>query len=59
MVDITDTRAQKVVSYTLLTFLCLVSTYFYYTKAIRMRRKLRNNSWTTTAFGLHTGVLNT
>jgi len=35
-----------------------VSTYFYYTKAILMRRKLRNNSWTTTAFDLHTGVLN-
>jgi len=30
-----------------------VSTYFYYTKAILMRRKLRNNSPTTTAFGLH------
>ena len=36
-----------------------VSTYFYYTKAILMRRKLRNNSRTTTACGLHhTGVLN-
>ena len=35
-----------------------VSTYFYYTKAILMRRKHRNNSWTTTAFGLHTGALN-
>jgi len=36
-----------------------VSTYFYYTKAIMMRRKHRNNSRTTTAFGLHhTGVLN-
>jgi len=35
-----------------------VSTYFCYTKAILMRRKLRNNSRTTTAFGLHTGVLN-
>ena len=30
-----------------------VSTYFYYTKAILMRRKLRNNSQTITAFGLH------
>ena len=43
-------------------FLCLVctpvSTYFCYTKAILMRRKLRNISRTTTAFGLHTGVLN-
>ena len=45
-------------------FLCLVwcvvytvSTYFCYTKAILTRRKLRNNSRTTTAFGLHTGVL--
>jgi len=35
-----------------------VSTYFYYTKAIQMRRKHRNNSRTTTAFGLHTGALN-
>jgi len=35
-----------------------VSTYFCYTKAILMRRKLRNNSRTTTAFGLHAGVLN-
>ena len=35
-----------------------VSTYFCYTKAILMRRKLRNNSRTTTAFGLHTGLLN-
>jgi len=35
-----------------------VSTYLCYTKAILTRRKLRNNSWTTTAFGLHTGVLN-
>ena len=35
-----------------------VSTYFYYTKAILMRRKYRNNSRTTTAFGLHTRVLN-
>ena len=46
----------------LLTFLLLgvytVSTYFYYTKAILMRRKPRNNSQTTTAFVLHTGVLN-
>jgi len=46
----------------LLTFLLLgvytVSTYFYYTKAILMRRKLRNISRTTTVFGLHTGVLN-
>jgi len=31
---------------------------FYYTKAILVRRKLRNNSRTTTAFVLHTGVLN-
>jgi len=35
-----------------------VSTYFYDTKAILVRRKLRNNSRTTTAFGLYTGVLN-
>jgi len=35
-----------------------VSTYFYNIKAILMRRKLRNNSRTTTAFVLHTGVLN-
>ena len=36
-----------------------VSTYFYYTKAILMRRKHRNTSRTTTAFGLHhTGALN-
>ena len=35
-----------------------VSTYFCYTKAILVRRKLRNNSWTTIAFVLHTGVLN-
>ena len=28
------------------------STYFYYTKAILMRRKYRNNSQTTSAFGL-------
>jgi len=35
-----------------------VSTHFYYTKAKLMRRKLRHNSWTTTTFGLHTGVLN-
>ena len=35
-----------------------MSTYFCYTKAILMRRKLPNNSQTTTAFGLHTGVLN-
>ena len=43
-------------------FLCLVCTQcphiFYYTKAILMRRKLRKNSRTTTAFGVHTGVLN-
>ena len=42
-------------------FLCLVCTqcpHFCYTKAILMRRKLRNNSGTTTAFGLYTGVLN-
>ena len=42
-------------------FMCgvyTVSTYFYYTKAILMRNKLRNNSRTTTAFGFHTGVLN-
>ena len=31
---------------------------FYYAKAILVRRKLRNNSQTTTAFVLHTGVLN-
>jgi len=30
-----------------------VSTYFYYTKAILMRRKYRNNSRTATAFGIH------
>ena len=35
-----------------------LSTYFYYTKAILIRRKLWNNSQTTTAFGLHTDVLN-
>ena len=36
-----------------------VSTYFYYTKAKLMRRKYRNNSRTTTAFGHHhTGALN-
>ena len=36
-----------------------VSTYFYYTKAKLMRRKYRDNSRTTTAFGLHhTGALN-
>jgi len=36
-----------------------VSTYFYHTKAILMRRKHWNNSRTTTAFGLHhTGALN-
>jgi len=35
-----------------------VSTFFYYTKAILMGRKHRNNSGTTTAVGLHdTGVL--
>jgi len=42
-------------------FLCLVCTQcplFFYTKAILMTCKLRNNSRTTTAFGLHTGVLN-
>ena len=45
----------------LLTFLCLVCTqcpHIYHTKAILVRRKLRNNSQTTTAFFLHTGVLN-
>ena len=45
----------------LLTFLCLVCTqcpHIYYTKAILVRRKLRNNSQTTTAFFLHTVVLN-
>jgi len=36
-----------------------VSTYFYYTKAILMRHKHRNNLQTTTLFGLHhTGALN-
>jgi len=35
-----------------------VSTYFYYTKAKLMRSKIRNISRTTTAFGLHNGVLN-
>jgi len=45
-------------SYFLLLDVYTVSTYFYYTKAILMRRKLRNISRTTTAFGLHTGVLN-
>ena len=30
-----------------------VSTYFYNTKAVLIRRKYRNNSRTTTAFGLH------
>jgi len=36
-----------------------VSTYFYDTKAILMRRKCQNNSRTTTTFGFHhTGALN-
>ena len=46
---------------TLLTFhaWCVHSVHiFYYTKAIQVRCKLRNNSQTTTAFVLHTGVLN-
>ena len=45
----------------LLTFLCLECTqcpHIYYTKAILVRRKLRNNSQTTTAIFRHTGVLN-
>jgi len=39
---------------------CVHSVHiFFYTKAILMRRKYRNNSRTTTAFGLHhTGALN-
>ena len=45
----------------LLTFYawCVHSVHiFYYAKTILVRRKLRNNSRTTTAFVLHTGVLN-
>ena len=38
---------------------CVHSVHIlYYTKATLVRRKLRNNSRTTTAFVLHTGVLN-
>ena len=38
---------------------CVHSVHIlYYTKAILVRRKLQNNSRTTTAFVLHTGVLN-
>ena len=38
---------------------CVHSVHiFYYTKAILVRRKLRNNSRKTTAFVFHTGVLN-
>ena len=38
---------------------CVQSVHiFYYAKAILVRRKLRNNSQTTTAFVLHTGELN-
>jgi len=40
-------------SYFFLLGVYTVSTYFYYTKAILMRRKYRNNSRTTTAFGIH------
>ena len=40
-------------SYLFMLGVYTVSTYFCYTKAILMRRKLRNNSRTTTAFGLH------
>jgi len=37
----------------------IAHTFFYYTKAMLMRREHRNNSPTTTAFGLyHTGALN-
>ena len=38
---------------------CVHSVHiFYYAKAILVRRKLQNNSQTTTAFVLQTGVLN-
>jgi len=39
----------------LLTFLCLVCTQCPHILLHKMRRKLRNNSRTTTAFVLHTG----
>ena len=68
MVHITDTRTQNVVSYSSahITETVLAhdqhweeqSSYIYHTKAILVRHKLRNNSQTTTAFFLHTGVLN-
>jgi len=45
-------------SYSFMLGVYTVSTYFCYTKAILIRRKPRNNSRTTTAFGIHTGVLN-
>jgi len=49
-------RGAKTLSQHFLLFMLgvyIVSTYFHYTKAILMRRKHRNNSRATTAFGLH------